>query len=88
MIRIIATFVLIYLIFRIFIGWILPLLVKWYVNGYRKRYYRNNPHLKQPKEKKKGDVNISWQDSPSKNETDRIGEYVDFEEVKENDKKK
>ncbi len=88
MIRIIATFILIYLIFRIFVGWILPALVRWYVGSYRKRFYRNNPQARQTSQKKKGGVHIQYTDDPEASATDRIGEYVDFEDLKENDKTK
>jgi hypothetical protein len=88
MIRIIATFIFIYLIFRIFVGWILPALVRWYVSSYRKRFYRDNPQAKQTSQKKKGNVNISYSENPEGSATDRIGEYVDFEDLKENSKTK
>jgi hypothetical protein len=72
MLRLIATFVLIYLVFRIVTAWLMPLVVRWYVNRYRKKYHENNPRVRK-------------EDPPSK--TDRLGEYVDYEEVKEDDQK-
>lgn len=75
MLRLIATFVLIYLVFRIVTAWIMPMVVRWYVNRYKKKYYRENPQAKK-------------QQTPSPKgqpptRTDQLGEYVDFEEVEE-----
>ena len=86
MIKIIATFVFIYLIFRIFVGWVLPALVRWYVNSYRKRFYRENPRAYRAAQRNKADVDISYTHDPGVSQTDRLGEYVDFEDVQDNTK--
>ena len=72
MLRLIATFVLIYLVFRIVTAWIMPMIVRWYVNRYKKKYYQKNPP--RPTE-------------PPPSKTDQLGEYVDFEEIKEDESK-
>lgn len=87
--KIIATFILIYLVFRIFTTWVLPMIARWYINRYRKRFYERNPHARQAGQRKKqGDLHISYKGEAGKTSTDDLGEYVDFEEVKEKDKKK
>ena len=68
MLRLIATFILIYLIFRIVTAWVLPMVVRWYVNRYKKKYYDKNQQARR-------------EEPPAK--TDQLGEYVDYEEVKE-----
>ncbi len=86
--KIIATFILAYLIFRIFTAWILPMIARWYINRFRKKFYERNPHARQSGERKKrGDIHITYKSSAEKTSTDDLGEYVDFEEVKEKDKK-
>lgn len=92
LIRIIATFLLIYLVFRFFTMYIFPLLVRWFINKQKKRFYEQNPHMRPPdqEEKKKQGVKFSQKEGSSKpgKPTDQIGEYVDFEELKEEDPKK
>ncbi len=73
MLRLIALFIIIYLIFRVITTWLFPRLVRWYVGRARKRFYRDNPDAAHAA-KKKQDL-----ERPS----DRIGEYVDFEEIKD-----
>lgn len=75
MARIILIFILIYLIFRILTAWIFPRIVRWYVERYKKRFYEQNPAARSAGEKKEKPL------------SDQIGEYVDYEEIKEKDKK-
>jgi hypothetical protein len=72
MLRLIATFILIYLVFRIVTAWIMPMIVRWYVNRHKKKYYEKNPEVRRDKPTTK---------------SDQLGEYVDFEEIKEDEKK-
>ncbi|MFP4064486.1 MAG: DUF4834 family protein [Bacteroidales bacterium] len=84
MLRIIATFIIIYLIFRVLTTVIFPWIAKWYIRRYQKRFYRNNPQAHQARRKRKdGDVHISRMGDKRKPDTDRLGEYVDYEEIKE-----
>lgn len=87
MLRIILTFILIYLIFRILTTYVFPWLVRWYLRRFQNRFYRDNPwHQQQQQHKKEGEVNISG--APPKSKKDQLGEYVDFEEIKEDPKEK
>lgn len=92
LIRIIATFLLIYLAFRFFTMYIFPLLVRWFINKQKKKFYQQNPHMRPPEteEKKKRGVKFSSPGGSSKTQksTDQIGEYVDFEELKDEEQKK
>lgn len=86
--KIIATFIIIYLTFRIFTTWVLPMIVRWYINRFKKRFYQQHPHAREAKEKRrKGDVQITYTKEPGMTDSSGIGEYVDFEEVKDSGKK-
>ncbi len=52
MLRIIATFILIYLIFRIMISFVLPKIGQWYLNRHRDKFYRNNPGAAKARERR------------------------------------
>lgn len=43
MLKVIATFILIYLLFRVLTMWVFPLIGRWYLDRYKKRFYRENP---------------------------------------------
>jgi hypothetical protein len=82
MLRIIATFILIYLIFRIIISFVLPKIGQWYLNRHREKFYHNNPGAARAKERHKNQgMNISENEKGKHTDTDKIGEYVDFEEI-------
>ncbi len=85
MLRIIATFIIIYLIFRVLTAYVFPLIVRWYLGRYKKKFYNDNPWAAEAAEKrKKESIHQSGKDKTKKPDTDRLGEYVDFEEI--NDK--
>ncbi len=87
MLRLIALFIIIYLAFRLITTWLLPRIVTWYIERQKRKFYDTNPHARQASKKKKsGDINITYSDSPKKGDSDKIGEYVDFEEIKDNKK--
>jgi hypothetical protein len=82
MFRIILTFILIYLIFRLLTTYILPLLVKWYLKRFKKQFYRDNPwHSENEPRRREGEVRISG--TPPEAKQQGLGEYVDYEEIKE-----
>lgn len=88
MIKIIATFFLIYLIFRILTTWVFPKIVKWYLNRYKDRFYRENPHLRPDEQQKQaGDIHIRYTKNQNRTDSDKLGEYVDYEEVKDKNNK-
>ncbi len=82
MLRIIATFVLIYLIFRIMISFVFPRIGQWYLNRHRDKFYRNNPGAARAKERReKQGMRINQNGKEKHTDSDKIGEYVDFEEI-------
>lgn len=89
MYKIIATFIIIYLIFRVLTTWVFPRVIKWYLQRYKKKFYEQNPHLRQERQHKtKGDIHISYTREANQPDSNKIGEYVDYEEVKDKNKKK
>ncbi|MFO7873363.1 MAG: hypothetical protein R6U62_02670 [Bacteroidales bacterium] len=87
MLRIIVIFILIYLLFRLLTTVVFPLFARWYLNRYKKRFYRDNPRA--DKARKRQAANRREQRDKRSNkqsETDKIGEYVDFEEIKDDNK--
>lgn len=81
MLEIIATFILIYLFFRMFVYYILPWLLRRWVNRAQKKFYEQNPHLDpQARAEKASQAGTA---SKQSHKLDDIGEYVDFEEIKE-----
>lgn len=90
LIRIIATFILIYLIFRLFTSLVLPWLIQWYLKRFKKKFYEQNPHLRQEEEqprKGRSKVRITYKQSGYRSKSlDDVGDYVDFEDVDEEKK--
>ncbi len=86
MLRIIVTFILIYLIFRILIFYVFPRLGQWYLNRYRNKFYRNNPGAaKAYKRMEREGMNIRQEKDKQSGESNKIGEYVDFEEIRDSE---
>jgi putative NADPH-quinone reductase len=84
MLKIIGTFILIYLIFRVLTAYVFPWIVKWYLNRVKEKFYQQNPqYAESQKKKKKGDLTITYKDEMNQPDTDNLGEYTDFEDVKE-----
>ena len=88
MLRIIATFILIYLAFRLFTMYLLPYVMRWYMGRIKRKFYEQNPHLRQqdaePTKRKKG-VNIHFDKTAHSDKSlDDIGEYIDYEDVEDN----
>ena len=91
LIRIIAIFILIYLLFRFVTMYILPWLLKWFIRRQQKKYYGERYSSSQGRERKKrqkeGDVNISYK-KRKQISSDEIGEYVDYKEIKDKNSSK
>lgn len=54
MLKVIATFILIYLLFRVLTMWVFPLIGRWYLDRYKKRFYRDNPWAAHASERQRG----------------------------------
>ena len=84
MLEIIATFIFIYLLFRLFTHYILPFLVRRFIERAKAKFYRDNPHITPDEQKKQGEMTISFRKEKKRSDTDNLGEYTDFEEIKKN----
>lgn len=75
--------VLLYIFFRVLGRYILPYLVKRYINKQKEKFYRQNSYYKQKEEepKKNGDIHIKNISKKDQRKKDNLGEYVDFEEL-------
>lgn len=82
MLEIIGTFILIYLLFRLFAYYILPILLRWFVKRTQKKFYQQYQGFN-PEAKSSGPSNQNTEKKHSQKKLDDIGEYVDFEEIKE-----
>ncbi len=82
MLRVIATFILIYLVFRIIITFVVPWIARWYLKRAKKRFYRDNQWAAEAEEKRKAQ-HKKYKESQKerKLDTDQLGEYVDYEEI-------
>ncbi len=83
--NIIATFIIIYLVFRFLITMVFPAIARWYIKRYQKKFYKDNPWAADA-EKRRKDPRQTQQPPPPSISTDQIGEYVEFEEVEEEKK--
>lgn len=82
MLRVIATFILIYLVFRVLTAYVFPWIARWYLKRYQKRFYRENPSAAKAGEKRRQQEK-ERQRQMKKPDTDKLGEYVDYEEIKD-----
>ncbi len=91
LLRLIAIFVLIYLAFRLFITLVLPWVARWYLNRFKKKFYEQNPHLRQDDEPKRKNKTRIWFNNRKTRQysqsMDDVGEYVDYEELDDDNDK-
>jgi len=83
MLEFIAILVLIYLAFRVLTAFLFPLLVRRYLERAKKKFYQNNPSFNQNRESSTGGVKITYAREKSRGSTGKLGEYTDFEEIKD-----
>ncbi|HAK00477.1 MAG TPA: hypothetical protein DCM62_10680 [Bacteroidales bacterium] len=83
MLEFIAILVLVYIAFRLLARLVLPLLLKRYLGKFKQRFYEQNPPHTSQQGTRKGNVSINFGGRKAKTESDNLGEYTDFEEVKE-----
>ncbi len=82
MLRILATFILIYLLFRVLTAVVFPWIAKWYLRRYRKQFYRDNPWAEDA-EKRRREAQQGPGHEQKSTASDKIGEYVDYEDIKD-----
>jgi len=82
--KLLLIIILVYLFFRILVRYILPWMVRRYIKKAREKFYRQNPHFDHHEQKKEGEMTISIKRTKhSKPDTDKIGDYTDYEEIKD-----
>jgi len=85
--RIILIIILVYIFFRILVSFVLPLIVRWYLNKSREKFFRDHPQYAERQKKKEGEMTISIKrTSQVRPNSDKLGEYTDFEELKDDEK--
>lgn len=84
MFRIILIVLFVYYAFSLIMRYIVPLLMRKYVNDFQKQFSQQNQYQQEEvKEKKEGEVSIKFvQKDKNKNQHPDDGEYVDYEEIK------
>jgi len=72
--RTLLIFIAIYYAFRLIVRFLFPIVLKWFVNKQQEKFQgQNNPKNSNQKSKNK----------QAKSHTESIGDYVDYEEVKD-----
>lgn len=83
MLKFIGALVVFYLVFRVLITYVFPWMVKRYIERAKDKFYAENPQYKERQEKKKGEMTITYKKEDGQPDTDKLGEYTDFEDIKE-----
>ena len=84
--RVLIILIAAYYIFKIVVRFVLPFLVRRFLNNAQKNFYKANPHLDpDPKPTgKEGEVKVKTNStSKVESKTNDFGEYVDYEEIKD-----
>ena len=81
LIRFILIIFLIYYFFQLLFSYVLPFLLKRYIASKQNKFYNQDVNIHK---KKQGKINIDYTpEKDKKPKQNNIGEYVDFEEIKE-----
>lgn len=90
LLRIIAIFIIIYLFFRVITMYVMPWLLRKFIERQRKKFYGDDHKSKRRSNQKKKDYGDDVH-ANIKNKrqitSDDIGEYVDYKEIKDKDTK-
>jgi hypothetical protein len=82
--RLILIVLIIYYAFSFLMRYILPMVMRKYVNDFQKQFTQENRHSQEEMNRKKeGEVSIKFVDKDkNKSQHPDEGEYVDYEEIK------
>ncbi len=69
-------------------GIIIPWILRLYLKKHRDKYYKAQNNNRKNTRYKKDDVHISMDDANKSRESDNIGEYVDYEDIPEDNNDK
>lgn len=83
LLRTIAIIIIIYYIFKFFSRYIAPIFLKKVINNAQKKYQEQQNQYQNTTEGKVGETVIDKKPSNQKQSNKNVGEYVDFEEVKD-----
>ena len=84
LLKTIAVFIIIYYAFKFFSRYIAPIFLKKVINNVEKKYKAQQEQQQNPaSDGKVGETVIAKKPSNQKEGNKTVGEYVDFEEVKE-----
>lgn len=84
LLKTIAVFIIIYYAFKFFSRYIAPIFLKKVINNVEKKYKEQQANQQNPTaDGKVGETVIAKKPSTGKESNKSVGEYVDFEEVKE-----
>lgn len=82
-VRTLVIIIVLYMVLKLLARFILPWFVKLSLKRFQKRFYEQNPHLRQEKTDKEGEVTITRiKKEKPEGVPDDLGDYVDYEEVK------
>jgi len=84
LIRVIFIVLIIYAVYSLLIRYIIPALMRKYVNDFQKQFTQQNKRAQEEMNKKKeGEVSIKFVNKDKNNsQHTEDGEYVDYEEIK------
>lgn len=81
--RFFIIIIVIYLVFRVLVRYLLPYLVRRYIEKQKEKFYNSGPfadYNANRQQSKEGEINIHKK--PQQNQSkEKIGEYVDFEDI-------
>jgi hypothetical protein len=78
LLRIILIIIIVYYILKLVVRYLLPVFLKYAIRKTQQNYQKQN----QPPERKTGEIKVEY--SPKKkSETGEVGEYIDYEEIKD-----
>lgn len=82
--RLLLIILFIYYAFSLIMRYVMPMLMRKYVNDFQKRFTQENQYSKdEMNRKKEGEVSIEFvEKDQNNNEHPDDGEYVDYEEIK------
>lgn len=85
--RLIIIFFIIYIVFATLTRYVFPILLRNYLQNFSKRFNAENPDLFHQQDIKEGEVKINnIPDTPVKRNNAKDDEYVDYVEIKDQDK--
>lgn len=85
LIKLIILIIAVYMFFRLFARFIGPLLLRIFIKRVQKNFYEQNPHMKERQQTREGHVTIHRvKDSKDNEIPPDLGDYIDYEEVKNN----